>query len=129
MILEKHQYNLDSNKYIDNLPETQSLQEENFNHRINAAAVEHAELQVQSYKDDLQARKEYAKKLYSFTEKTAKALAVLILLNGLCSLFGLTFVSNTVLISLISLLGVNIIGALIVVMKYLFPANRYSRKE
>lgn len=80
-----------------------------------AAQRELAELE--SFRQDIQARKEYAGKIYRLIAVWLGAIYVVIILQGLCAAFTL---SDTVLVTLISGTTINVLGLFIVVVNYLF---------
>ena len=82
------------------------------------AANQELDFNIKKY--NFRERKYYANYIFFFTVACFTAIMALVLVTAICASKGIMFLDTSVLISLIGLLGTNIIGILIVIVKYLF---------
>ena len=83
-----------------------------------SSANEKLDFEIKKY--NFNERKYYANYVLYFTVACFTAIMALVLVTAICASKGFKFLDTSVLISLIGLLGTNIIGVLIVIVKYLF---------
>jgi hypothetical protein len=87
-----------------------------------AVQIEKLRAELDSFKQDVAQRKQYAPRLYALTCGWLGAVAVILLLQGFSA--GTTHffsLGNDVLIALLGTTTVNVIGLFYIVAKYLFP--------
>lgn len=78
------------------------------------------ELDFKIKKYNFNEREYYANYVLYFTIACFIAVISLVLVTAICTTQGIKFLDTSVIIALILLLGTNIIGILIVIVKYLF---------
>lgn len=82
------------------------------------SANEELDFNIKKY--NFHERKYYANYILYFAVACFATIMALVLVTAICASKGFKFLDTSVLISLIGLLGANIIGVLIVIVKYLF---------
>jgi hypothetical protein len=81
------------------------------------------ELDFNIKKYNFRERKYYANYILFFTVACFAAIMALVLVTAICASKGVKFLDTSVLIALIGLLGTNIIGVLVIIVKYLFKGD------
>lgn len=82
------------------------------------AANQELDFNIKKY--NFRERKYYANYILFFTVGCFTAVMALVLVTAICASKGVKFLDTSVLIALIGLLGTNIIGVLVIIVKYLF---------
>ena len=82
------------------------------------AANQELDFNIKKY--NFRERKYYANYILFFSVACFAAIMALVLVTAICASKSVKFLDTSVLIALIGLLGTNIIGILIVIVKYLF---------
>jgi hypothetical protein len=85
------------------------------------AANQELDFNIKKY--NFRERKYYANYVLYFTVACFAAIMALVLVTAICASKGVKFLDTSVLISLIGLLSTNIIGVLVIIVKYLFKGH------
>lgn len=85
-----------------------------------ALEVQAKKQQIKSKDQDIKERFKYASRIYWYTVFASIVIILLVVVNGYFNLISKTFLKEPTLVALISLLGVDIVGMLVIVLRYLF---------
>ena len=80
-------------------------------------------LQLQSVKNDIILRKDFAYKFFWLTVCYLIGVLILLVQSGITKCYGVTFLSDSVLITILTTTTVNILALLYAVAHYLFPVK------
>jgi hypothetical protein len=86
-------------------------------------ALEAMQLDNESKKQDIKARRKYAKRIFSLTKWWLVVVASLVVLDGFGSVYGFFKIEDNVLVTMLGGTTINILGLFAIVATYLFPKN------